>query len=224
MAGETIAGVHATRFELLMLKRRVKLAKRGHDLLVEKRDALLLHFFNFIRDIGPLRTKLNNALAEAYLNFLNAQIDMGSNKLEGISLAIPDRFDVAEKTRNIIGVSIPFLELTTKEHPEHGWWYNFQDTPASLDESVISLQKVLAMVVELAEIETAVKRLAEAITMTKRRVNALENIIIPRFENTIQFIRLSLEEREREDFFRLKRIKKLHEAKEEVPALTLPAG
>ncbi len=224
MAGETIAGVHATRFELLMLKRRVKLAKRGHDLLVEKRDALLLHFFNFIRDIGPLRTKLNNALSEAYLNFLNAQIDMGSNKLEGISFAIPDRFNVAEKTRNIIGVSIPFLELTTRERPEHGWWYNFQDTPASLDEAVVSLQKVLAMVVELAEIETAVKRLAEAITMTKRRVNALENIIIPRFENTIQFIRLSLEEREREDFFRLKRIKKLHEeAKEEVPSLPLPA-
>jgi V/A-type H+-transporting ATPase subunit D len=207
-----IAGVHATRAELLTLKRRSKLAERGHDLLVEKRDALLMHFFDFIRDIGPLRSKLNKALEEAYRNFVKAQLISGASKVEEISHTIPDRFEVSEKTRNIIGVTIPFLELSIREKPEQGWWYNLAETSAAVDESVKSLEEVLNLTVDLAEIETGVKRLAEAITMTKRRVNALENIIIPRFENTIHFIQMHLEEREREDFFRLKRIKKIHEA------------
>lgn len=221
MSTELIPGVHATRFELLMLKRRLRLAQRGHDLLVEKRDALLLHFFNFIRDIGPLRTKLNKALEEAYLNFLRTQISLGTGKLEGVALTVPDRFEVNEKTRNIIGVTLPILEPNIKQKPESGWWYNLTETPAALDEAVLSFEKVLRMVVKLAETETAVKRLAEAITMTKRRVNALESILIPRFQNTIRFIQLSLEERAREDFFRLKRIKKLHEEAEAESALAL---
>ncbi|MFQ5997905.1 MAG: V-type ATP synthase subunit D [Candidatus Bathyarchaeia archaeon] len=221
MSTELIPGVHATRFELLMLKRRLRLAQRGHDLLVEKRDALLLHFFNFIRDISPLRAKLNKALEEAYMNFLRTQISLGTGKLEGVALTVPDRFEVNEKTRNIIGVTLPILELNVKQKPESGWWYNLPETPAALDEAVLSFEKVLRMVVELAETETAVKRLAEAITMTKRRVNALESILIPRFQNTIRFIQLSLEERAREDFFRLKRIKKLHEEAETESALAL---
>lgn len=222
MATETIAGVHATRFELLMLKRRLKLAKRGHDLLVEKRDALLLHFFNLIRDIGPLRRRLHEALLESYQKHLTAKLGLGSARMESVSQGVPDRFNVSEKTRNIIGVTIPFLELTVVERPEGGWWYNIPDTSAALDDSVAKLEKSLDLIVKLAEIETSVKRLAEAITMTKRRVAALENVIIPRFENTIRFIQLSLEEREREDFFRLKRIKRLHEASERKAKPLLP--
>ncbi|MFH1327514.1 MAG: V-type ATP synthase subunit D, partial [Candidatus Bathyarchaeota archaeon] len=133
MSTETITDVHATRFELLMLKRRVKLAQRGHDLLVEKRDALLLHFFNFIRDIGPLRSRLNSALADAYKDFMKAELISGSSKLEEISLAVTDRFDVSEKTRNIIGVTLPILELSTKGRPDKGWWYNFPETSAATD-------------------------------------------------------------------------------------------
>lgn len=216
MPGERISAVKATRFELLMLKRRVKLARRGHDLLVEKRDALLIHFLKYIRAIGPLREKLNKALESAYRDFMVAQIILGSGKLEEVSYTTLDRFNVGEKTRNIIGVTIPILELSVQERPEKGWWYNFPETTAAVDEAVKTFTSVLEMIVELAEIETAVKRLAEAITMTKRRVNALENVIIPRFENTIRFIQLNLEERAREDFFRLKMIKKIHEAAEEL--------
>ena len=218
MPGERISAVKTTRFELLMLKRRVKLARRGHDLLVEKRDALLIHFLKYIRAIGSLREKLNKALESAYRDFMVAQIILGSGKLEEVSYTTLDRFNVGEKTRNIIGVTIPILELSVQERPEKGWWYNFPETTAAVDEAVKTFTSVLEMIVELAEIETAVKRLAEAITMTKRRVNALENVIIPRFENTIRFIQLNLEERAREDFFRLKMIKKIHEAAEELAA------
>jgi len=214
MATEVIAGAHATRFELLMLRRRVKLAHRGHDLLVEKRDALLLHFFEAIRNIGPLREKLSKALDVAFKSFMTAQLAMGSRSLQEISHNIPERYVVREKSRNIIGVTLPFFELDVKERPEKGWWYNIPETSAALDDAVKEMEKALALTAELAEAETAVKKLAEVITMTKRRVNALESIIIPRFENTIRFIQMQLEEREREDFFRLKRIKKIHEAAE----------
>ncbi len=225
MSSERVSAVKATRFELLMLKRRVKLAQRGHDLLVEKRDALLMHFLKYIRDIGPLRERLNEALEAAYKNFMVAQIILGSGKLEEVSYTTLDRFNIGEKTRNIIGVTIPVLELSAQERPERGWWYNFPETTAAVDEAVKTYERALEMIVELAEIETAVKRLAEAVTMTKRRVNALENVIIPRFENTIRFIQLHLEERAREDFFRLKRIKKIHEAAEELAVLSpLPRG
>jgi V/A-type H+-transporting ATPase subunit D len=219
---EIIPGVHATRFELLMLRRRLKLAQRGHDLLVEKRDALLMHFFDAIRDIAPLREKLSKALDKAYKQFIASELVMGSSKLHEISRMVPERFEVSEKTRNIIGVTIPFFELNVKEKPEKGWWYNMPETSAATDEAVKNMEDALKLICELAETETSVKRLAEVITMTKRRVNALENVIIPRFEKTVHFIRMHLEEREREDFFRLKRIKKIHETRELEEALPLP--
>ncbi|MEM3736816.1 MAG: V-type ATP synthase subunit D [Candidatus Bathyarchaeia archaeon] len=222
MSSERVSTVKATRAELLTLRRRVKLAKRGHDLLVEKRDALLMHFLKYVRDVGPLRERLNKALESAYRNFMVAQIILGPRKLEEISYTAPDRFNVNERYRNIIGVTIPLLELSAERVSEKGWWYNFPETTATVDDAIKTFEKVLETIVELAEIETAVKRLAEAVTMTKRRVNALENVIIPRFENNIRFIQFHLEEMAREDFFRLKRIKMIHEAAEE--AASPPLG
>ena len=213
MSTEIIPGVHATRAEMLMLRKRAQLARRGHDLLVEKRDALLLHFFEAVRNIGAIREKLIKTLDEAYKEFMKAQLVVGSSKLSEVSYSIPDRFDVTERTRNIIGVPIPFFELHVKERPEKSWWYSLYETSATVDRAVKTMEDTLRLMVELAEVETAVKRLAEVIIMTRRRVNALENIIIPRLENTVKFIQMHLEERAREDFFRLKRIKALHEAR-----------
>ncbi|RLG91313.1 MAG: V-type ATP synthase subunit D [Candidatus Hecatellales archaeon] len=219
MSTEIIAGVHATRAEMLRLRRRVQFARRGHDLLVEKRDALLLHFFEAIRNITAIREKLVKSLDEAYKEFMRAQLILGSDKLLEVSYSVPERFDITERTRNVIGVLLPFFELNIKEKPEKGWWYGLSDTSASLDNAIKTMENTLKLMVELAEVETAVKRLAEVITMTKRRVNALEKVIIPRLENTIRFIQMHLEERAREDFFRLKRIKAIHEARRvEIPA------
>ena len=213
MSTEIIPGVHATRAEMLMLRKRAQLARRGHDLLVEKRDALLLHFFEAVRNIGAIREKLVKTLDEAYKEFMKAQLVVGLGKLSEVSHSFPDRFDVTERTRNIIGVPIPFFELHVKERPEKSWWYSLYETSATVDRAVKTMEDTLRLMVELAEVETAVKRLAEVIIMTRRRVNALENIIIPRLENTVKFIQMHLEERAREDFFRLKRIKALHEAR-----------
>ena len=226
MSSEIIAGVHATRAELLRLRRRLKLAQRGHDLLVEKRDALLMHFFDAVRDLAPLRDRLWRKLEEAYREFAKAELLMGPAKVREISYAVPDRFDVFEQARSIIGVLVPIFRLEVQSRPEKGWWYGMAESSAALDRAMEAMEEALKLIVELAEAETTVKRLAEAIIMTKRRVSALENIIIPRFENTIRFIQMHLEERAREDFFRLKRIKRIHEtrrAEERIPAIPTSA-
>ncbi|MHC1564165.1 MAG: V-type ATP synthase subunit D [Candidatus Hecatellaceae archaeon] len=212
MSSEVIAGVHATRAELLRLRRRLQLAKRGHDLLVEKRDALLMHFFEAVRELAPLRERLWKRLEEAYIELTKAEMAVGPAKLREVSYTTPDRFNVVEQARSIIGVLVPMFKLKAEEKPETGW-YGMAETSAALDRGIQAMEEALKLVVELAEAEAAVKRLAEAVIMTKRRVNALEHIIIPRFENTVRFIQMHLEERAREDFFRLKRIKRIHEAK-----------
>jgi len=211
LSREIIAGVHATRAEMLKLKRRVQIARRGHDLLVEKRDALLMHFFDAVGKFENIRKRLEAALIEAYKKFIRAKLIVGSDKIYELAYSMPERFEIDEKIRNIIGVPIPIFEVYIKDKPEKGWWYNTQETSATIDDAVKGMEEVVKLMVELAEVETAVKRLAEVIIMTKRRVNALEKVIIPRLENTVKYIQMQLEERTREDFFRLKRIKKIHE-------------
>jgi len=104
---ELIAGVHPTRMELLTLRKRRKIAERGRDLLREKLDALMMEFFQFVREINTLRAKAQDLLAEAYESFVEAQMAMGYMKLEQTSVGVDDRFSIESKTRNIIGVTIP---------------------------------------------------------------------------------------------------------------------
>ncbi|MGP3668096.1 MAG: V-type ATP synthase subunit D [Candidatus Bathyarchaeota archaeon] len=216
MSREIVAGVHATRAEMLKLKRRVQIARRGHDLLVEKRDALLMHFFDAVGKFEKTRKRLEVVLIETYKKFIKARLSVGSDKIYELAYSMPERFEVDEKIRNIIGVSIPIFEVYVKDKPEKGWWYDVHETSAAVDDAIRGMEEAIKLMVELAEVETAVKRLAEVIIMTKRRVNALEKVIIPRLENTVRYIQMQLEERTREDFFRLKRIKKIHEVQKAV--------
>ncbi|MEM3087525.1 MAG: V-type ATP synthase subunit D [Candidatus Bathyarchaeia archaeon] len=213
MASRVISGVRPTRMELLMLKKRRMLAQRGHDLLQEKRDALVMEFFGFIHEIAPLRAKAYKALIEGYAACVDAQMMIGSRKLEEISLSIPDRYNLDVKMRNVIGVTIPLFKLVEKGELKGTIQYNLLETSSRLDEAVEKLRVALVAVIRLAEVEAAIRRLAEAIIVTKRRVNALKYRIIPLLTSTVNYIEMQLEEREREDFFRLKRIKTLHEVK-----------
>ncbi|TMI45983.1 V-type ATP synthase subunit D [Candidatus Bathyarchaeota archaeon] len=138
---------------------------------------------------------------------------MGATRLEETSLTAQDRFDVDATTRNVIGVSIPDVEV--KVRPLEGYPYSMIGTSAKLDEAVALMTEAVKNVVELSAAEAAIRRLAEAIAATKRRVNSLEYIVIPRILNTIRYIEMSLQERAREDFFRLKRIKTRLEEEEE---------
>lgn len=203
---EVIAGVHPTRMELLALRRRRDIAERGRDLLREKLDALMIEFFEFIRQISTLRARSQELLSKAYTNFTEAQMVLGFRKLEQVSLGLEDRFSIDARSRNVIGVALPYLQV--KITPLETAPYNLIETSAKLDEATLRMVEAVKAVAELSGAEAAVKKLAEAIASTKRRVNSLEYVIIPRMLNTIRYIEMHLQEREREDFFRLKRIKR----------------
>ena len=202
---ELISGIHPTRMELLTLRKRRRIAERGRDLLREKLDALMIEFFQFVREITALRTKAQRLLMEAYDDFVEAQMAIGSVRLEQSSVGVEDRFTIETKTRNVIGVTIPYIQVTLK--PLSTFPYNPYDTSIKLDEATLKMAEAIKAIAELSSAEAAVKKLAEAIASTKRRVNSLEYVIIPRMLATIRYIEMHLEEAEREDFFRLKRIK-----------------
>ena len=218
---ELISGIHPTRMELLTLRKRRKIAERGRDLLREKLDALMLEFFQFVREISTLRAKAQKQLAEAYEEFIEAQMALGYMKLEQTSIGVEDRYSIATKARNVIGVTIPYIQVDVK--PLTNFPYNPYDTSIQLDEATLKMAEAIKAIAELSSAEAAVKKLAEAIASTKRRVNSLEYVIIPRMLATIRYIEMHLEEAEREDFFRLKRIKG-RMAKEEAAEQTLLAS
>ena len=202
---ELITGAHPTRMELLTLRKRRNIAERGRDLLREKLDALMIEFFQFVREISTLRARAQQLLIEAYDEFVDAQMAMGYLKLEQTSVGVEDRFSIASKSRNIIGVTIPYIQVDIK--PLTGFPYNIYDTSVRLDDATLKMADAIKAIAELSSAEAAVKKLAEAISSTKRRVNSLEYVVIPRMLATIRYIEMHLEEAEREDFFRLKRIK-----------------
>jgi len=191
--------------ELLTLRKRRTIAERGRDLLREKLDALMIEFFQFVREINTLRAKAQGLLADAYESFVDAQMAMGYMKLEQTSVGVDDRFSIDSKARNVIGVTIPYIQVNVK--PLTAFPYNIYDTSIRLDEATLKMAEAVKAIAELSSAEAAVKKLAEAIAATKRRVNSLEYVIIPRMLSTIRYIEMHLEEAEREDFFRLKRIK-----------------
>ena len=215
---ELIAGIHPTRMELLTLRKRRRIAERGRDLLREKLDALMLEFFQVIREIITLRAKAQQLLTEAYDDFIDAQMALGSMKLEQTSIGVEDRFSIVTRTRNVIGVMIPYIKVDVA--PLSSFPYDPYDTSIRLDEATLKMADAIKAIAELSSAEAAVRKLAEAIASTKRRVNSLEYVIIPRMLATIRYIEMHLEEAEREDFFRLKRIKG-RMAKEETEASTI---
>ena len=202
---EVISGIHPTRMELLALRKRRGIAERGRDLLREKLDALMIEFFENVRQISALRERSYALLQEAYILFIEAQMVHGLARLEQFAVGVEDRFDVDTKTRNVIGITLP--QVVVKVLPIKAAPYNMLATSAKLDEATTKMIDALKAITELSSAEASTRKLAQAIASTKRRVNSLDYVIIPRVLHSIRYIQMHLEEREREDFFRLKRIK-----------------
>jgi V/A-type H+-transporting ATPase subunit D len=203
---EVISGIHPTRMELLALRKRRDIAQRGRDLLREKLDALMIEFFENVRQISLVRERSHLLLQQAYSLFVEAQMVHGLTRLEQFAVGVEDHFDLDTRTRNVIGVTLPQLEIrasTIKTVP-----YNLLATSAKLDEATMKMGEALRAIAELSSAEASTRKLAQAIASTKRRVNSLDYVIIPRVLHSIRYIQMHLEEREREDFFRLKRIKR----------------
>jgi V/A-type H+-transporting ATPase subunit D len=210
LAREIITSIRPTRMELLKLRKRRVLAEKGHDLLEEKRDALVMEFFKLIEVRRGLRRELEEKIKRAYESLIEAQMIMGRSGVENASYSVAEMADVAVDTKNIMGANIPVIEETPlREGKERG--YGYASTSAKLDEAASCFEEVLKHVLKLAENDGAIRMLAQEVESTKRRVNALENVFIPKLSATQNHIEMHLEELEREDFFRRKRIKALLE-------------
>ncbi len=208
---ERIEGINPTRMELLRLKKRVKLAEKGHKLLKEKRDALIMEFFNILEEAKNARKVAEEKLMEAYKALITAEAYVGTQKVLEASYSIRKEAKLEFFSRSIMGVRVPVLEVEDPETTILDRGYGLSDTSILLDDACRKFEKALDAVVKLAEIERAIYLLAEEIEKTKRRVNSLENIILPRLRATVKYIKMRLDEMERESFFRLKRIKSMIE-------------
>jgi V/A-type H+/Na+-transporting ATPase subunit D len=196
-----------TRMELMRVKDKLALAKRSHKLLKQKRDALIMEFFEIYKKASDLRNKLNNRLGQAYEQMALVQLMHGPVFLNVVGYGLDNPYVLEVTERNVMGVRIPNLELekTIKENKINN--YSLTSTDYSTDLVIRDFSEVLDMVLDLAETENALKRIIREVEKTKRRVNALEYNLMPKLEDDAKFIRLRLEEMERESFFVLKMLK-----------------
>ena len=210
---EILQNIKPTRMELLKLKKRVKLADKGHRLLREKRDALISELMAVIREYKDARNKVEENLKIAFYNLLMAEVLMGSSDLEQISGITTRDIALEFATKNIMGVSIPIMKMADVVRKINERGYGLLSTTAKLDDAARSFEESLLSIVKLAEVEESLRRIALEVEKTKRRVNALEYIVIPRLRATIKHIDMRMEEIERENFLRLKKIKAALEAR-----------
>ncbi|BBL62755.1 MAG: V-type ATP synthase subunit D [Methanobrevibacter arboriphilus] len=214
MAQETMEGINPTRMELLKLKDREKLAVKGHSLLKEKRDALIKEFFDILDRVKGSRSKVEEILKEAYSDLTKVQVDMGDLSVQRASLSVKESVEVEIDSRSIMGVVVPIMDSEIKERTLVDRGYSFLDTSAKLDETAKKFEEAISLIIELGEVEKTIYLLAAEIESTKRRVNALEHIMIPKLQNSVKSIETRLQEMERENFVRLKIIKSKIEVEE----------
>lgn len=213
---EIIEGVSPTRMELLLLRRREQLAVKGHDLLREKRDALIAEFLDVVGEVRNARMVAEEKLKDAFEYLIIAQAGLGVEEVRQLSLMTAQEIPMDFSMRSIMGVNVPIIELPedlSREVTERG--YGLMDSSSAVDSCAKRFEEALAKIIKLAELEEAVRNLAGEVEKTKRRVNALEYVMIPRLKTTRKYIQMRLEEMERENFTRLKKIKAILERKED---------
>jgi V/A-type H+-transporting ATPase subunit D len=208
---EKIESVNPTRMELLKLKTKEKLAEKGYNLLKEKRDALIMEFFEIVEEAKGARKNAETKLKEAYRALTISQATMGSLRVAEAALAVKPSTELRIKSRNIMGIKVPVLDIRVEERSLLERGYSIRDTSAQVDEAAGLFEEALRLIAVQAEVEMTIRLLVEEIEKTKRRVNALENIVLPQLDATVKYIKMRLDEMERENFFKLKRIKALME-------------
>jgi V/A-type H+-transporting ATPase subunit D len=201
--------VKPTRSELLNLKKKIKLAKSGHGLLKKKRDGLILEFFDILKQAKTLRTEMVGGYNKAAHDLNIARTVESELYLKALALAITEKPEIELEAKNVMGIKVPKIEASEeiqKRFPNRG--YGIIGGSAVIDEAAHGYEEVVEKAIRVSEIEISMKKILAEIEKTKRRVNALEFAVIPQMEEIRDFITLRLEEMERENIFRMKRIKK----------------
>jgi V/A-type H+-transporting ATPase subunit D len=196
--------VAPTHSNLLRIREALELAREGYEILDKKRKVLTTELMHMAHDAAVLQERVWKLLAEAYRALEMARLSMGREHLEWAALSVNETVEVEVRPHSVMGVVIPSVKAhgAPPEMP-----YGLGLTTVALDEAVTRFRNVLAEIPVLSETMTTVWRLARELQKTQRRVNALQYIFIPQYEETVAFIESALEEREREETFRLKRIK-----------------
>lgn len=193
-----------TKGNLIQAINTLKLSKQGYELLDKKRNILITEMMSLIDRADIIQSQIDEVFSKAYKALQAANITIGISTVEQIGHAIPIEKSIDIRTRSIMGAEIPIV--TTKKDEEE-LKYGFYRTSVALDEAFIKFQEAKRLTIELAEVENAVYRLATNIKRTQKRANALKNIMIPKYEKITQDIQNALEEKDREEFARLKVIK-----------------
>ena len=200
--------VNPTRMELTRLKKKLATAVRGHKLLKDKRDELMRQFLDLVRENMELRQKVEAGIKEANKNFVIAKAGMSEQELHAALMAPKQEVYLETKKKNIMSVDIPVFEYKTRTADENDIYsYGFAFTSSDLDGAVKSLSDKLPDMLRLAEIEKSCQLMASEIEKTRRRVNALEHVIIPETQNNIKYITMKLDENERSTQIRLMKVK-----------------
>jgi V/A-type H+-transporting ATPase subunit D len=207
--------IRPTRLELLRTRRRIVLARKGLNLLKLKRSALIAEFFSLSKQGLALRGDLQKKIARGYESIRMAEMMEGPVRLENISMMLPDLYPVKVETRNVMGVKTPKVDAGPYAPIPAA---TLLDLPTSVNESVRHFQGIYEVILQIAEKENALRRLLLEIERTKRRASAIENVFIPRLQNTVRYIKFRFDELERDAFAMLKTVKRKMEQEAEAGA------
>jgi len=209
--------VKPTRKNLMQIEDRIELSERGHDTLEKKRDGLIMEFMDILDQAQDVRSDLEGNYERAQQKINMARAMEGDVAVRGAAAALKEHPEITTESKNIMGVVVPQIESSkvSKSLDERG--YGVLGTSGRIDEAAEAYEDLLESIILAAEVETAMKKMLTEIETTKRRVNALEFKLLPELTDNKEYIEQKLEEQEREEIFRLKKIKakKEEEAKEE---------
>ncbi len=199
--------INPTRMELSRLKKRLKVAVRGHKLLKDKRDEMVRHFIGLIKENKRLREETEEILSKALNAFLKARLSMTPEEMEEAIMFPAREIKIKASKKNIMSVNVPDISFEEAERTDIFLPYGFLSTSAELDTSITALKDALPNMLMLAGVEKACDMLSNEIEKTRRRVNALEYVLIPQLQETIKYIVMKLDENERGNIIRLMKMK-----------------
>jgi V/A-type H+-transporting ATPase subunit D len=194
--------------ELLKLRKRTAIAQRGHKLLKDKLDELMKQFLALVRESGSLRVEVEERLAEAYLIFAIARSELITEEMEEAFMLPAMDLDLEVQDRQIMGVHVPHFHVRMEGEYD---CYGLATTPTAFDAALQLYRDLVPMLVELAEVEYGISLMATEIEKTRRRVNALEHVLIPSLQETVTYITMKLDEMERSYRTQLMKIKSMQE-------------
>ncbi len=200
--------VNPTRMELTRLKGKLKTARRGHKLLKDKRDELMKQFLDVVREVRSLRSEVEQELMRVHNSFTVAAALMSDQALEQALMYPKQSVELDMTFKNVMSVNVPLYHYKTRTDSESDIFpYGFAATSGELDDAVEALGQVFQRMLKLAQIEKTAQMLAEEIEKTRRRVNALEYVMIPNTEENIRYISMKMEENDRSTTTRLMKVK-----------------